>query len=150
MSELVASLEWWHWLVLGMLLMIVEIIAPASFFLWIAIAAFIMTLVTLLLSELSWQLQFILFGALSVASLLAGRAWFKRRPIASDMPQLNRRAEQYIGRTFTLTEPIENGYGTVHVDDTRWRVSGPALPAGKAVHVVGIDGTIFRVEAAPH
>ena len=66
----------------------------------------------------------------------------------SDAPLLNRRADQYVGRTFTLTEPIENGYGTVRVGDSRWRVSGPAHPAGGTVRVVAVDGATFVVEAA--
>jgi membrane protein implicated in regulation of membrane protease activity len=145
--ELLNSLQWWHWLVLAMLLLLIEMLAPMYFFLWFSLAAGVMTLIVLIASNISWEAQLITFGILSVACLFAGRAWIKRRPIATDIPQLNRRGEQYIGRTFTLTEPIENGYGTVQVDDTRWRVHGPAAPAGHTVRVTGIDGTTLQVEA---
>lgn len=66
----------------------------------------------------------------------------------TDVPALNRRGEQYIGRVFTLTEPIVNGVGKVKVDDTTWKVNGDDMEAGAKVRVVAIDGTVFKVEAA--
>jgi membrane protein implicated in regulation of membrane protease activity len=146
MENLVSQLVWWHWLVLAMLLLIVEILAPASFFIWIAFAAGAVSLVTLFADSLSWQMQFILFGVLSIVSVLAGRSWFKHRPIKSDEPQLNQRGEQYVGRTLTLHEAISDGFGSVNVDDTRWRVQGPDLPSGASVKVISVDGTVFTVE----
>ena len=68
------------------------------------------------------------------------------------MPNLTRRAQQYIGRTFNLIEPIVNGTGKIHVDDSTWRVKGPDLPAGTHVRVTGVDGVVFIVapEEAAH
>jgi hypothetical protein len=40
--------------------------------------------------------------------------------VESDQPKLNRRGEQYVGRTFTLEEPIVNGHGKIRVDDSTW------------------------------
>jgi len=34
------------------------------------------------------------------------------------------------------------------VDDSTWRVTGPDLPAGTSIKVTGVDGVIFKVEAA--
>ena len=143
------GIDWWHWLVLAMLLVIVEIVAPSFFFLWIAGAAGAMALVTLAVPSLHWETQFLLFGAISIATLLAQWLILRHvRPEPSDQPGLNRRGEQYAGRVLTLVEPIENGYGAVRVDDTRWRVTGPALPAGRTVRVTGTEGMTLRVEAA--
>ena len=146
MENLVSQLVWWHWLVLAMILLMIEIVAPVSFFIWIAFAAGALSLITLFADSLSWQMQFILFGILSIVSVLAGRSWFKHRPIKTDEPQLNRRGEQYVGRTLTLHEAISDGYGSVNVDDTRWRVQGPDLPIGASVKVISVDGTVFTVE----
>ena len=144
---LLAAIDWWHWLVLAMVLVIIEIVAPSFYFLWIASAAAVMTLVTLLFPELAWETQLLLFGAISIGTLLIQWLILRHvRPEPSDQPLLNRRGEQYGGRLLTLLEPIENGYGVVRVDDTRWKVSGPALPAGAVVRVVGTDGMTLRVE----
>lgn len=131
-----------------MLLVIIEIIAPSFYFLWIATAAGLMTLVTLVWPQLQWELQLLLFGGLSIATLLLQWAFLRgHKPKPSDQPQLNRRREQYTGRVLTLVEPIENGYGAVRVDDTRWRVTGPPLPAGRSVRVIGMNGMTLRVDA---
>ena len=39
MAELLAGLEFWHWLVLGVVLATIEIFAPGVFFLWLGISA---------------------------------------------------------------------------------------------------------------
>ena len=146
---LLAAIDWWHWLVLAMVLIIVEMIAPTFWFLWIGVAAGIMTLVTLAFPTIEWEIQLLLFGMISMATLLLQWLILRHaRPAPSDQPMLNRRGEQYVGRRLTLVEPIENGYGVVRVDDTRWRVTGPALAAGEIVRVTGLEGTTLRVEAA--
>ena len=148
LTILAEGMQWWHWLVLAMLLVTIEIIAPVTWFLWIAGAALVMSLITLLSGSMEWTTQLVLFGILVVLSLVVANVWIKRRPTETDHPLLNKRGAQYIGRQFTLIEPIENGYGTVKVDDTRWRVTGPALPAGAIVTVSGQDGTTLMVVSA--
>jgi membrane protein implicated in regulation of membrane protease activity len=66
----------------------------------------------------------------------------------TDTPFLNRRAESYVGRVFTLDKPIVNGTGAVRIDDTIWRVSGPDCPAGSRVRVASADGANLLVQAA--
>ena len=39
MSEFLEGLEFWHWLVLGVVLAIIEVFAPGAFFLWLGISA---------------------------------------------------------------------------------------------------------------
>ena len=67
-------------------------------------------------------------------------------PVISDQPNLNRRGQQYVGRTFTLDEPIVNGLGKIHVDDSTWKIEGNDCPAGTKVKVTGVDGVILKVE----
>ncbi|MGN6092983.1 MAG: NfeD family protein, partial [Luteibacter jiangsuensis] len=62
--------------------------------------------------------------------------------------RLNRRGEQLIGQRYVLCEAILNGRGKAKVGDGTWLVTGPDLPLGATVEVVGIDGTTLRVKAA--
>jgi hypothetical protein len=39
-----------------------------------------------------------------------------------------------------------DGAGTVRVDDSVWRVTGPDIPAGRRIKVVSIHGTALHVE----
>lgn len=67
-------------------------------------------------------------------------------PVESDQPNLNRRGQQYIGRTFTLSEPIVNGLGKITVDDSTWKIHGKDCAEGTRVTVTGVDGVILKVE----
>lgn len=139
---------YWHWWVLGILLVTLEIFAPSTFFLWLGISAGIVGVVMLALPEMSWELQLILFALLAVATIFAGRRYFRRNPIQTDKPLLNRRAEQYIGRVFTLEKPVVNGMGKVHVDDSTWRITGPDLAVGEQIRIVAAEGVILKFEPA--
>ena len=141
----------WNWMVLGMVLLAAEILLPGVMLLWIGIAALIVGALSLGLWNLavwSWQVQVLVFLALSLASAVIGRRIVARRQDDTDQPLLNRRGEQLIGRTATLTEPIRESYGRIHVGDTVWRVTGPDLPAGTRVRVVGVRDMDLVVEAA--
>ena len=85
---------------------------------------------------------------MSLASLVVGRAYLKRNPVGSDEQSLNRRADQYVGLTFTLVEAIVGGHGKVKVDDSIWKVVGPDLPEGTRVRVTGTSATVLEVEEA--
>lgn len=140
------EINFWHWLIAGVLFGIIEVLAPGFFFLWLGAAAVLVGLLLVAWPALGWEYQVLLFALLSVASALIGRRYLWRRPIESDQPFLNRRGQEYVGRTFTLRVPIENGVGRVNVDDSMWRVRGEDCPAGTRVVVTGIDGTVLLVE----
>ena len=142
------DLAYWHWWVLGVALMILEALAPGVFFLWLGIAAGITGGILLAVPGLSWQLQALLFAVLSVASIFFWRSYQRRHPPTSDQPTLNRRGDQYVGRTLTLSEAIVNGRGKIRVDDSTWRVEGPDSPAGQAGKAVAADGVVLKVERA--
>lgn len=139
--------SYWHWWVLAVLLIILEVISPAIFFLWMGISAAVVGLLVLLVPSMAWELQVVLFAAFSVASVILWRRYLTKHPIESDQPQLNRRGEQYIGRTFTLDEPIVNGQGKIKVDDSIWKITGEDCPQGAKVQVNGVDGVVLKVNA---
>jgi inner membrane protein len=86
------------------------------------------------------------FAALSVASIVAWRRVQKVHPATSDEPHLNRRGAQCVGQRGALALPIVNGRGRIQLGDGSWPVTGPDLPAGATVEVIGADGTLLRVQ----
>ena len=141
------DLQFWYWWILGFGLLIAELLLPTGFVLvWIGGGALLVGVFAFLL-PLGWELQLTLFGVLSVASFFV---WHRYRPasVDSDQPTLNRRGQSYVGRTFTLTTPIVNGVGKLHVDDSQWRITGPDAAAGAKVRVVAADGNTLKVELA--
>lgn len=137
---------YWHWLALGALLLIVELLAPGLFFLWMAQAAGITGLLLLVFPGMGWEFQWVCFSVLSVAGIAMARRYFKTHSIASDQPLLNKRTASYVGRVFTLEQPIVNGSGKIKVDDSIWKIRGEDCPVGTKVVVVGADGTMLLVE----
>ncbi len=147
--EWLESASYWHWWVLGVVLVILEVFSPAAFFLWMGVAAGVVGLVLLAVPDLSWQYQILLFSGFSIASIVLWRSVLKRHPTRTDQPMLNRRGEQYVGRVFTLEEPIVNGLGKIRVDDSTWKISGEDCAAGTRIRVVGVDGVVLVVEHTP-
>lgn len=138
--------DFWHWWIFAVALIILEILAPSFFALWLAIAAFVTGLALFLMPELQWQTQIFMFAVLSVISIIAWRRYYAKNPIETDQPMLNRRGEQYIGRVITLKMPIEDGQGKVQVDDSTWKVEGDDCVAGTKVKIIGVDNVVFQVE----
>ncbi|HEY6335820.1 MAG TPA: NfeD family protein [Alphaproteobacteria bacterium] len=140
-----ASLQFWHWWVLGALLLALEAMAPGAIFLWLGISAAIVGLILLAFSGISVVAQVVVFALLSLVTVFGWRTYLHWRPVRTDDRHLNRRGEQYVGREFTLAEPILNGKGRVRIDDTQWRIEGPSTAAGATVRVTAVNGTVLVV-----
>ena len=142
----------WNWMVLGFVLLALEILVPGVFLLWIGIAAIIVGAASLALWDAGfwiWQVQVLVFLALSLACAYAGRRIMAGRGESSDQPLLNRRGQQLVGKVATLAEPIRDGRGRVQLGDTMWRVSGPDLPAGTRVRVTAAADTDLELVVEP-
>ena len=134
----------WSWVIVGLVLAGAEIVVPGMFLIWLGLAA-LATGLSVLVIPLAWQGQTLLFAALAVA-LVALATRIHRRAGPHDTV-LNRADRGLIGREAVLAEPIVQGTGRLRFDDTLWRIEGPDLPAGGRVRVVGLSGTVLRVEA---
>lgn len=148
MLNYLQHLSFWDWLAFGTLLLILEVFGAGGYLLWIGVAAAAVGVLTYLMPGLPWALQFVLFGVLSV---LTAVLWWRRQRSAakpSDQPGLNRRGSELLGRQFILHEAISGGRGKIKAGDSLWLVTGPDLPAGSPVKVVGQDGVLLKVEAA--
>lgn len=147
----VTQIAYWHWWVVALLLAILEMTMPGTLLIFFAGAAAVVGVLAFLVPTLGWQVEFLLFGALSVAGIFVYRRYRAANPEqvdGTDRPTLNKRADQYVGQAVVLVEPIVNGHGKAKVDDTLWRVAGPDLPAGTTVRVVRADGGFLTVEKA--
>ncbi len=147
METLFAELVFWHWFALGLLLLIGEIFGFGGYLLWPGIAAVVTGTALLLVPGMPWELQALLFAIGSVVSVVLWRRYLKRHPSIVDEPHLNQRTASYVGRVLVLSEPLQNGRGKLRVDDSNWDVTGPDLPAGTRVRVVGSTDMILQVEA---
>lgn len=144
MAEL--EIVFWNWWVLALLLLVVELLAPGFFFLWMAASGFVTGCLLLLIPAIDIKLQVAFFSVLSVVLITLWKLYGKKHPITTDHPLLNKRGQQYIGRVFSLYKPIENGEGKIKVDDSIWKVHGKDCDITTKVKVIAVRGTVFDVE----
>jgi inner membrane protein len=147
-ADALASLGAWAWIILGIILFGLELLAPGVFFIWLGLAAVATGLLGAAF-DLPWQASSLAFAALSVAAVISGRAL--ARPSSKPDTRatlLNQRGQALVGRIFTLEAPIKDGEGRIRVDDSSWRVSGPDRLAGAKIRVVRVEGSTLVVEDA--
>jgi len=128
----------WTWLILAGVLIILEITTPIYYFLWLGITAAIVGLISWIFPDMDYVWQLLLFSSLGFVSVVIGRLYVKSGEEEVEASLLNRRAEQYMGRTFTMDEDIVNGEAKTRIDGITWKINGPDCKAGSNVTVVSI------------
>ena len=147
--EALESMGAWMWIIFGIVLCAAELTVPGAFLIWIGFAAIAVGVLNIAIAVPTvWNL--VIFSVLAVAFALIGRKVYggadKQTPNG-----LNQRAQSMIGRAYLLDQEIgAHAAGRIKVDDSHWRVRGPAMPAGAPVKVVGVDedGVTLLVEKA--
>lgn len=145
--SLVSGFGPWNWFIFGLVLFTLEMAVPGVHFLWFGVAA-LLTGGLAMLTGITWPLQLVAFGALAVAVVFTVRRFSRPDMASSDLPDLNARGQQYVGRSVLVEVPIQNGRGKVRVGDTLWSAEGPDVPAGTRVTVTGTRGIVLTVERA--
>ncbi|MET3890597.1 membrane protein implicated in regulation of membrane protease activity [Bosea sp. OAE506] len=138
----------WGWVILGLVLIGGEVLAPGIFLLWLGLAA-LMTGAVVGLVGLGWQAAALVFAGFSLVAVFTGRLLTRRKGEEPDAATgLNDRGRRLIGRVFRLEATMTGGEGRIRIDDSSWRVTGPELLAGSEVRVVRVDGATLIVEKA--
>ncbi|MFT5520969.1 MAG: hypothetical protein ACI9IA_001569 [Enterobacterales bacterium] len=138
---------YWHWIVLGLVLFVLEMLMPGFVLMWFGVGALLVGGLLYIFADMMWQWQFIIFSIFSIASLLAWKYWSRNNP--DDDPEhgvLNQRGRALIGRETLLIEAIVNGVGRIQLDDTFWRVNGDDMESGKLVRIIDVEGATLKVE----
>lgn len=133
------------WIILGIILLISEMIAPGAYLMFLGAAALFTGLLGFAL-PMGLPLQLLVFALSSVASVYIAKRWFDVYPILSSAPLLNARIAQMIGQTVEVVDPIEGGLGRVKVGDSVWSASGPDAPVGTRMRITGAEGNRLAVE----
>ncbi len=139
--------DYWYWMIAAAVFLVLEILTPGVFFIWIGIAAFITGIVDLAAPETTPAVLGMIFAVLAVISACVGRKLMKKEQSAPST--LNNRAEQYVGQVYQVYEAVTDGRGKIKVGDTVWAVvADKDIPADTSVRVVSVKGTALAVEPA--
>jgi inner membrane protein len=147
LSEFFWNLGAWNWFVVAVALFALESVVPGVHFVWFGIAAVIVGALGLTI-DIAWEWQLITFAIISCITVFFARRYASPEVAASDQPELNLRAEQYVGRVVMVEEAISDGRGKVRVGDTVWNAQGSDTPQGARVKITGTNGTCLLVEHA--
>src|SRR3954447_5889501 len=143
--DYLASFGAWNWLIAAAAFFIIELLAPGAFMLWLGLSALLGGIISRLVIW-PWQYQLVACAVFALAPIPLWRHFARSVEKPGDQTFLNRRADAFIGREFTLEKPIVAGGGTVKMDDTIWRLTGPDCSAGTRVKVVRADAATLVVE----
>ena len=134
------------WLIAALVLGIAELAIPGVFLVFLAIAAAITGVATLVLADLPAAGQIASFAVWSVIAVLIGRRWYRDYPVASSDALLNDRAKRMIGDVVTVESAIVDGSGRVRVGDGSWPARGTDAAVGARVRIAGVTNGIVAVE----
>lgn len=148
MIEWLYSLDFYHWILFGLVLLVAEVFVGGSFMMWMGFSAILVGLLLLLLPlagiHMDWEWQLIIFGGGALVALYLWRRYVTEEP-QTEAPGLNQRGSDLVGRVVPLKDAIHHGTGIVVIHDTHWKVSGPDLPAGTMVKLLALNDQVFTV-----
>lgn len=150
LSDLVAQFGAWLWFALAVVLFMLESFVPGVHFIWFGLSAAIVGIIALI-APIAWQWQLVAFALIALAAVFWVRHKSRDESSKPDVPDLNVRGAQYIGRVVAVEDAIINGRGKVRVGDTVWVAEGEDAARGSRVKVTGVDGTVLvvsRIDAA--
>jgi membrane protein implicated in regulation of membrane protease activity len=139
---------WWHWLVIGLLLVLAELATAGGFFvIFFGIAALLVGILAGLGVVGPLWVQLLMFSAVSVLSLVLFRSrmlsWIQFDPQRPEVDAL-------VGEIGVLNDTVAPAaIGRVEVRGAAWsarNVSPMALARGARCRVVRVDGLMLDIE----
>lgn len=141
--------EWWHWVVVAVMLALLELAIPAFVLIWFALGALLVALVMLLL-PLPFTEQ---LGVWLVASLIMVLLWFKvfkrgRYKTRIGTADANVRGE--VGLLARAVAPFEKGEVRFQKPllgaDTWACIADSPINVGERVKVIAVEGSLLKVD----
>jgi len=142
MELLFENLNYMHWLVLGLALVITELFVWSVFLLWIGASAITVSVIYYLFPEVSITLQILTFVLISISTIFFAKKYF---PVKTVDDQLHDKAKKYIG-TDCKVESISDGITKVQIGSSLWFARGLDLSVGQTVRIVDVESSTFIVE----
>ncbi|HEX6661050.1 MAG TPA: NfeD family protein [Sphingomicrobium sp.] len=135
----------WLWLIGGVLLLILEVIAPGFFLVFLGAAAIATGLFTVLFG-LGTAAELALFALYAIIAVTVGRRFYAVRGVDSADPLLNDRAGRLVGKVVTVVATVDEHAGRVRVGDSEWSARGGPAEVGDHVRITGVVGNCLTVE----
>jgi len=142
MEILFDNLNFMHWLVLGLALIILELFLWTTFLLWVGASAITVSIVFYLIPDVDGLTKVFTFLAISVATTYLSKKYY---PVKTVDDELNEKAKTYIGKECKVNS-MEDGVIKVQIGKSLWFAEGTDLSVGQTVKIVGVEASTFIVE----
>ena len=142
MEFLFENLNFIHWLILGIALIILELFVWTVFLLWIGSSAITVGIIFFLLPNVSGLLQLLIFIVLAVVATLLSKKYY---PVKTVDEQLHDKAKKHIGKECMIVS-IEDEVAKVQIGESLWFAKGSNLSTGQSVKIIGVESSTFIVE----
>ena len=142
MEMLLENLNYLHWLVFGLALVIVELFLWSMFLLWIGASAITISIVFYLYPGVSLVLQVLSFLLLSAVSTFLAKKYF---PVKTVDDELSINAKNHIGKECIVVS-MENNIVKVRLGESLWFAKGCEMSVGQKVQILDVDSSTLIVE----
>ncbi len=146
------TLEWWHWEIAGLALVLLELAVPAFFVIWFGFGAMLVGVALLAMPELALSAQIGLWVLASVAMTVL---WFRIFRRTQHKTLIGTAAGEVIGEIGLLVSavaPFERGkvrFQRPVLGAEEWAcMAESAIAAGERVRVVSVEGSFVKVTKA--
>ena len=136
------NLNFIHWLILGISLIIIELFLWTVFLLWIGSSAITSGVIYFLFPNISGLMQLLIFAVIAIAATSLAKKYY---PVKTVDEQLHNKAKSHIGKECTI-ESIENGITKVKIGKSLWFAKGSNLSAGQTVRIIDVESSTFIIE----
>ncbi|WEN40536.1 hypothetical protein CKCBHOJB_00062 [Thauera sp. GDN1] len=145
-------LEWWHWEIAGLALVLLELAVPAFFVIWFGFGAMLVGLALLVAPGMALSAQIGLWVLASVAMVVLWFRVFKRSQHKTLVGTAAGEVIGEIGLLVSAVAPFERGkvrFQRPVLGAEEWAcVAEAAIAAGERVRVVSVEGSYVKVAKA--
>jgi membrane protein implicated in regulation of membrane protease activity len=142
-------IEWWHWAVLGVALMVVELILPTMVLVWFGLGALLVAGAHFLFPDLSLIAKLLIWIISSVGLVVL---WFKVFRPAHHKTLIGRSSAEAIGEVGLLVGNV----GPFQKSQVRFQkplfgsdvwdcIADEEIKAGERVKVAAVEGSILKI-----
>ena len=142
MEMLFENLNFMHWLVLGLSLIILELFLWTVFLLWIGASAITVSIFFYLMPDTLWPIQLLIFVILSLTTTNLAKRYY---PVKTVDDELHEKAKTFIGKECKVSS-IEDGIIKVQIGKSLWFAKGKNLSIGQVVKIINVESSTFIVE----
>ena len=136
----------WQWMAVALIAITFAGTMRSITMLWLSLASTAIGAIVWADPTIPNLYQLLIFGAIALGGIALSQIFIKPKDESEKAQEEQEpvikapNPRPLIHRSFTLSEPIIDGFGEIEVDGVVWRVRGEDSAAGERIYVMGVDG----------